>query len=525
MSTWDAFILNAIVVSFFTGVIYSFQLVPAVLPGANMGIAFLLTIVFTFGLYLAYSFMSSSFPRSGGDYVYQSRLIHPALAFVATFSAWVIYQWFYNASFAVELVWQSINSILGIFGWLFSSPSLTSAASWTVSQTGLFILGTIVILATTIIAMMKLGFVMKLQLVLFALSIMGVLGVFIALLQTSPSSFATNLNHFVNAANGGGNTNYYQMVITDAANSGYASHGFSWYQTLAAVPIALIAMGYGFWSIYLAGEIKTARVSKLAFYAIYGSVIFLGIVFFLTYNLLLRVGGDFYNSLFYLYINNPTDPAIASIPITPNYISIAMIAAPNPILDLLISIGTFSNVFILMIIMPIVGSRVMFAQSMDWILPQKLASLSKRFIAPVWAIGLYFVGTMIWFVSDIEYPSISFYFTAVVVGVLFAYILTGLSAIVFPYKQKVTYESSPISKYKLGNIPVVVIAGVLSIALAFYILYFYITIPALGLDNVPSLSIVAGVYIGLFAWYYGMKWYRGRKGIDLSLSFKEVPPE
>ena len=523
MKTRDSFILNAIVLSFFTGVIYSFQLVPSVLPGANMGIAFLLTIVFSVGLYLSYAFMSSSYPRSGGDYVYQSRLIHPALAFVATFAAWVIYQWFYNASFAVEIIWQSIQSILGIFGWQYGNAGLFSTASWTVSPTGMFIIGTVILLVTSILAMMKLGFIVKLQLALFILSIVGLLGIYATLASTSPSSFAANFNAMMASANGGNTTNWYQLVINQASAAGYSPQGFSWVQTLGAVPIAMIAMGYGFWSIYLAGEIKTARVTKLAVYAIYGVVIFMGIVFFLIYTLLQNIGGLFYNSLFYLYISGGS--VISQIPITPNYISVAMVAAANPALVTLISIGTFANVFILMVIMPVVGSRVMFAQAMDWILPQKLATLGKRFTAPVYAIGLYFVGSMIWFILDILYPSIAFYFTAVVVGVLLAYVLTGISAIVFPYTAKAAYEASPISKYKVGRFPASVIAGILTLIFCVYLLYFYITIPALGLDNWPSLSIVVGVYVALFAWYYGMKWYRSRRGIDLNLSFKEVPPE
>lgn len=524
MSTWDALILNIIVVSFFTGVIYSLQLTPSILPGANMGYAYLLTILFTFGLYLSYAFMSSSYPRSGGDYVYQSRLIHPALAFVATFAAWVVYQWFYNASFAVEAIWQSIQSSLGVFGWVYNSTSLSGAAAWTVSPWGMFIIGALLIVVTGILAMMKLSFVVRLQLALFVLSLIGLFGIYGSLAQTTPASFASNFNSMMAWANGGNNSNWYQAVINQAAAAGYTPTAFSWYETLAAVPIAMIAMGYGFWSIYLAGEIKTAKVTKLAVYAIYGSVIVMGVVFFFVYNLLQNIGGLFYNSLFYLYINGGGS-VIGQIPITPNYISVAMIAVPNPILVALIAIGTFANVFILMVLMPVVGSRVMFAQAMDWILPQKLAALGKRFVAPVFAILLYMVGSLIWFVLDILYPSIAFYFTAVVVGVLLAYVLTGISAIIFPYKEKAAYEASPISKYKLGGIPATLIVGVLSLALCFYLLYFYITIPALGLDNWPSMSIVVGVYVGLFVWYYGMKWYRRRQGIDLGLSFKEVPPE
>jgi amino acid transporter len=202
-----------------------------------------------------------------------------------------------------------------------------------------------------------------------------------------------------------------------------------------------------------------------------------------------------------------------------------MIADPNPVLVAIVSIGSFANVFILMVLMNVVVSRVMFAQAMDWVLPQKLAQIGKRFVAPIWGIAVFIVASLIWLVAEIAYPTIAYQFTAVAVGVLLAYILTGVSAIIFPYTQKVTFKSSPISRYKLGKVPYVVIFGIVGVLFSLYLLYYYLTIPDLGLLSIPSLSIVGGVYVALIIWYYGMKWYRSKRGIDIGLSFKEVPPE
>jgi amino acid transporter len=523
MGTFDAFALNVINISYFaTGVIFTLQFCAAILPGAQLGVAILLSALFSVGLYLAYAFMSSSYPRAGGDYVYQSRIIHPALAFVATFSAWVFWQLWYQASFTISIESQSFQSLLGVYGWVFNNQALLNGGFWTISAVGSFIIGAALIIISGVLAMLNLRFYVKLQLIMFALSNVSLLVLYFMLLQTTPHSFAANFNSMMNWFNNS-NIDWYSKVISDATAAGYTTQAFDWGQTVAAVPIAMTAMGYGFWSIYLSGEIKTARVAKLAAYAIYGSVVFMGIVLALLYQLLQNVGTNFYNSVSYLYIFGGS--VIPQIPVTPTYITLAMIADPNPILVAIVSIGSFANVFILMVLINVVVSRVMFAQAMDWVLPQKLAQVGKRLVAPIWGITVVMVGSLIWLVVEVAYPAIAYQFTAVVVGVLLAYILTAVSAIIFPYTQKVAFESSPISKYKLGKVPWVVIFGVVGLVFSIFLLYYYIAIPALGLDSIPSLSIVGGVYVALIIWYYGMKWYRSKHGIDIGLSFKEVPPE
>jgi amino acid transporter len=284
-------------------------------------------------------------------------------------------------------------------------------------------------------------------------------------------------------------------------------------------------MGYGFWSIMVMGEIKEAKSAKLVNYQIIGSVAITGIFFAVLYLLMVKVtGSDFYNAFFYLYM--VADPIMAKIPFTPNYMFFGMVASPNIAVDFIIALGSALNVFNLMIQMYLIGSRVMFAQTFDRILPEKLAHIGTKYVSPIYAMIVYFVGSLIWLGIASYNTLIYFYFTAVVLGVILTYILDSIAGIVFPYRMKEVYSASPIAKYKIGGLPAIVICGIGGVVFSLFLLYFYATVPGLGLQNPTSVGIVFVVYIVLLAYYYITRWYRKKyQGIDIDLAFKQVPPE
>jgi hypothetical protein len=99
-----------------------------------------------------------------------------------------------------------------------------------------------------------------------------------------------------------------------------------------------------------------------------------------------------------------------------------------------------------------------------------------------------------------------------------------VAAILFPFRMKHTFESSP-ANIRVGGIPLISIAGVISLAFISLIQYFWMTNPLYG-ANFPAvwLSIDAVLVVGLVI-YVVSEYHRERNGIDLSLAFKEIPPE
>jgi amino acid transporter len=367
-------------------------------------------------------------------------------------------------------------------------------------------------------------FYVKIQRLLMIFAFISVAVALGVLLLTSPPSYQTAFNNFVSTSTGN-STDWYNAVISTAAAQGYSpgAGGFDWYQTFGTFVLTMIPLGYGFWSIIVMGEIKDAKVLKLAIYAIYGSIVITGLFYAVIYVLLQNLGPAFYGSFFYLYDQGSS--LTSKMPFTPNFVTLILISSNNWVVDFLLSAGVFLNLLNLMVVLYIVGSRVMLAQTLDRLLPAKFAELKTRFVTPLYSLLLYLVGSVVFVLLAVYYPFIFFYTSASVGAVLLAYILAAVAAIIFPRRAPDVYKQSPISRYNIIGVPLIVVLGVLSILFSTLLIYFYVAIPALGLLNPIPLAVVIGIYVVLAIYYYVNKVWKKRMGVEVDLAFKEIPPE
>src|SRR5207253_8096887 len=86
LSAFDAFNLVFSAVLIPVGITQVMGFAPQFWPHANMFVSFLIAtpLVACFGL--VYLYFTSLMPRSGGDYVWVSRTLHPSLGFLVNFS-------------------------------------------------------------------------------------------------------------------------------------------------------------------------------------------------------------------------------------------------------------------------------------------------------------------------------------------------------------------------------------------------------------------------------------------------------
>jgi amino acid transporter len=213
------------------GVTLFFFLGPGEFPGGSILVALLLNLVIGIGIFGAYAMLGSAMPRSGADYVYQSRLLHPALGFTATFAGLAFWQFFFAFLAASTIVsgglvplFSGIGAITGAHGWI-------SAANW--------LAGTHVSLAFTIVFLLISGVIMVRGMRLYlgiqkyfmiAFTALAVLLIAIGWLAVSHSTFISHFNKFEHAVGGLSST----QVVAKAASLGYHQHvPFSWGNTLA----------------------------------------------------------------------------------------------------------------------------------------------------------------------------------------------------------------------------------------------------------------------------------------------------
>ena len=107
VSATDAFLLNAVGMNVGLGALFMLQQAPAFFPNGNMVVAAIIgTLVMAFSIQWVYSEFSAAMPRSGGDYVFTSRAIHPFVGWLLGWNQaiWLIFFWIgFNA-------WASASS-------------------------------------------------------------------------------------------------------------------------------------------------------------------------------------------------------------------------------------------------------------------------------------------------------------------------------------------------------------------------------------------------------------------------------
>jgi hypothetical protein len=99
---------------------------------------------------------------------------------------------------------------------------------------------------------------------------------------------------------------------------------------------------------------------------------------------------------------------------------------------------------------------------------------------------------------------------------------TNLAAMLFPKTNPTIFNSSPVAKYKW----VVIAFGAIMVIISGFLLVGYAVIPTLEVGIGPPGFIFAGVLaIASVLWYFGFRNYQLKKGIDVSLTYKMLPPE
>lgn len=101
----------------------------------------------------------------------------------------------------------------------------------------------------------------------------------------------------------------------------------------------------------------------------------------------------------------------------------------------------------------------------------------------------------------------------------------ALSALLMPWRRADIYRASPVSKYKVGRVPVISIIALIAIAFEAGVGIYTLSNPTYGLVNVPSYVFVGLSFLIWLPVYYAFRWYRKKQGIDIGLCFAAIPPE
>src|SRR5712692_10745422 len=282
VSLFDAFIMNTFGMNIAVGAVFLFLQAPAYFPQGNMLVAVIIgTLVMAFTLLWVYSTFASAMPRSGGDYVFVSRVLHPFLGWLLGWSQgmWLIFFWIgFNAwfalTFAVPVALTTIGAATGQSGWIdFSSNLLASFSILGITtQWWVLLIGLLINIGFAVLLILGGQSFWRWQKVFFLFAGGSIVLAFILLLfdggniQNAWNTFAAHNKGLA-----------FNQVIPTAVKNGYVlPGGFSWSDTLLMLPWVFFVVGYAQGSAQIGGEVK--RAARNQYLAMVGGVLVNGAV-------------------------------------------------------------------------------------------------------------------------------------------------------------------------------------------------------------------------------------------------------
>ncbi|HEY4428001.1 MAG TPA: APC family permease [Solirubrobacteraceae bacterium] len=483
------------------------MLLPFTFPGASMPLSVLLSLVPAVILGSVYVLFGIMMPRSGGDYVFNGRALHPAVGFAANFNFVV-----WNLLFAgIEGSWISTVGLSGLFA---SIGSLTGNTWWNTAAVNIskhwvaFGIGTIALL---IVAILLTNTVRALRVMKITFSI-GITAVVITVIWTlfiSHGTFVHNINH----------VSSYSGIIANAHKEGFVQphswHAFS--PTISGVALVSLVTLFVMFATYTGGEVKNVRRSIPI--SIYGSLAIGGLIFTLmAFAAVHTMSPQFVAST--QALNGTSAYPFSS---EPTFNLIASLGSGSTVFAVIINVGFIMLMVANMIFTQMAMTRCIFAWSMDRVTPSQVAQVSPRTHAPNWAIAIGTVGALIG-LAVFVYTSFSKFLGGTTLGFLFTFLVTGLAAVVFPYRRKELYEKSPVKPTVFG-VPLLSILGALSMLGVGAIAYAYFSNSAYGSNTTRAYSVFLGAWIVGFIYYAIARFVRKRQGVDLGLAATTLPPD
>ena len=518
----DTFVYNINNQNIGIGVAFMLLFVPGFYAGADMFGAMLIAAALALPMAAVYALFAAAIPRSGGDYVYISRTLHPLLGFVASWN-WVAWMTVYIGVPAAYFAQYGLSGMLRSLGVAMGNADLVALAANFVDPVWILAVGTILIVFFAVIFALGTRIYFRLQNVVFAIGMIGV-AVAIALgFLGDPNSFANNFDRYVVAAGG----------VTGASALAVEPAPYSAEQTLFSSTWPQFIVLFAITSSFLGGEVRQARRSQ--FLGMPGGVIFVTIwMFLLTAAVVRLVGLPILGAVSANYYT----PDALGLPFVPAYNELLAAAFPDSVLIALLLSFTF--VFWTYVWLPInflASTRALLAWSLDGLLPARVSEVNEERHTPTVAIVIVAIlGWISLFMYTIGIGGFRINTLYGIFGWILSFLLCAIAAIVFPYRQRAVFESSPVN-WRVGGIPVMSIVGVVATVALLVVEYVWWTDPINGLVNTPAvfeaqgiwppimLALTFGVLVTGALWYLGARAFQARRGIRIDRAFAEIPPE
>lgn len=459
--------------------------------GMNLVAASLIAAVIMVPNLVVYTMMQRRVLRTGGDYVWTSRafggLFGSSLTFMGVTLEWMPYMALIVLSTVIAL--GSAGLSLGYSG---AASLLVGTSTQNIPQDYGVAIAIFAILIAINIFVPKLAFKI--------LSFLIVVGIAIMLFMFAVVAYMgqAGVTNYLNSLGAG--------LTSSSVAAGYTgSNSINWGTTFSIVPI-FVLLSYAWFSAAASAGSEFKGKSGVRYNAIGGYIVAVALGT-LGYAIMYYAGG-------FRFVTAALSNSTLVYTYGFNMWSWAMGATANSAIAWIIAIGWMMLQISILMAGIILVSRYMFAQSFDRFLPEKLSYVSRRFGSPTIALSVILVITLVLTgVALYTYSTFFDLYGAILASwIYFAFV--GIAAVIYAVKHDKGSAKGGL-----------VLAGILSCASFLYMAYEFVAYPTIwGMSNLAYEYIVATFIAGVVIYLISNSYYKS-KGINISLAFKEIPPE
>jgi amino acid transporter len=487
----------------------------------------LLTGIACYFLGIIFASLTTAMPRSGGDYVFTSRIISPFWGWIESWT--LVGSALTIIGFEIIVATHNVQLTGILLGVAFPGSPFGNAVNWFQDNTSKIITGIIIMLIIAGISILRTRTFHKVVTGLTIFAIISVVISFFGALTIDPNAMNSTLSALGTSA---------QDILSSATKAGWSlgspDFSFPGLVALGGLIGVILFQFIGFqFSSYIAGEVK-GNVRRTVFIAVIGALIF---AVFMN-SLYMDVLGDHFgfsltNAWGYLYWNGAGAPLNGQPPFTP-----VMATAVHPGLWPLWLIVALGNVTLNVLLCPVYAiflSRIVLAWALDRQVPEWFSVVNERTNAPLRVIVLaVLLGAVFYVLTFFGVSLASTTFFGIMLAAL-TWIMPGLNAILIPYRRPDLFQLTNNTGKVLG-LPKLVWCGIIWLIFILPVYASALVWPViqglqaggtsyLGLSNPSGIGMALIFVLVGIAIYVAMRLVNNARGINVKMMFQELPPD
>lgn len=473
------------------------------------------------GFSLVWGILGGSMPRSGGEYIYNSRIIHPVIGIAESFgNAFVWIMWIF-----VLAPWTIDPGLTMMFQFL----GMESAAEAVQTPTAVFLISTVVSMIALLFVVFGLKIFATVQKVIMVFGILGCTVILLVFTFTTHDQFVAAWNSLAVQY---GSLDYQGFLAS--ANASIQEAGkvlpstWNWFDTFGVMVAGSWLFAYSYCITFIAGEVK--RPDKTIILANLTAILVPAFfMLWLALGLYKAVGFEFLSASAFVD-NNGIELAGYAFPWAPNFVGLAAVVVPTNYFALFMMSLSFILFNLWWVALSYLAfPRILFAWGMDRMGPKWFADIDYKFSSPVKNHILCFllgeIGIFLFaFYGD---PMESLSVTGMEIVSVFG--ITAIAAAIFPFSKRARqiWDSSPYKSWKILGIPVVTIGAVVNLIYLGILFYYFYFMTEMGEQDLVkgSLILYSVIWILGIIWYFYWKNRNKQVGVDISMTFGELPPD